>query len=321
MAVSANPDIAVVIPARKDRDHVSRLVAALLRGFVAHRMTSEIMVVANGGDDGTGAICERLGVGCMAHEDALTPAAARNIGARHTSAEWLAFLDADVEPLDTWFSAVRELTRFGDATLAAGWEVLVPPGAGWLPQAWQHVRMAAAQTQRYINTGNLVMTRTLFERAGGFDATRLAGEDAEFGDRIVAAGGGHVFNPGLAVLHHGEPRDVRDFFRRQMFHSEPLGTVLRAPGAPLNLAIAAILTATVAGAVATPWVWRHAAEYAWIALLAGPAVLLAMAVAKAAAGFRRTIRLPEFGLMVAACAVMLTARTVGTVRQLRSWRS
>jgi hypothetical protein len=50
-------------------------------------------------------------------------------------------------------------------------------------------------------------------------------------------------------------------------------------------------------------------------------VLLLAAVAKAAAGWRSSIPLPEFGRMVAASAVMLAARTVGTVWQLRTWRS
>src|SRR4029078_10758690 len=61
--------------------------------------------------------------------------------------------------------------------------------------------------------------------------------------------------------------------------------------------------------------------YAVLMAMLGPAVLLLAAVAKAAAGWRSSIPLPEFGRMVAASAVMLAARTVGTVWQLRTWRS
>jgi glycosyltransferase involved in cell wall biosynthesis len=317
----AKIELSVVIPARNDRAHVSRLVPTLVEGFGRHSIAGEIIVVVNGGDDGTQAACEKYGATCLVHDESLTPALARNIGAAEASGEWLGLLDADVEPLDSWFAAVRRFIDANDENVAAGWEVLVPPNSGWLPIAWQHVRMAAARTQRYINTGNLIIAKPLFDRAGGFDAVRVAGEDAEFGDRIVAAGGRHVFDAELAAIHHGEPRGVRDFFRRQLFHSEPLRDVLRAANAPLNLAIIVILATTIAGLIGAPWLWRDATPWAAALLLLGPMLFLAVAILKAAAGWRSSIALPQFPRMVAVCAVMLAARTVGTVWQLRSWRS
>ena len=316
------PSISVIIPAHNDGKHLARLLPALVRGFATHHIVAQVIVVANGGvQDGTPRICAEHGATCLAYDHSLTPAAARNIGAASAVGSWLAFLDADVEPIDIWFATVRRIMDSGDAQLAAGWEVLVPTDAGWLSIAWQHVRMAAARTQRYINTGNLLIARPLFEKAGGFDAERVAGEDAEFGERILAVDGKQIFDPGLAALHHGEPRGVADFFRRQLFHAEPLREVLRAIGSPLNVAIAAILVTTILGCVSVLVLWPSARGYAVLMAMLGPFVLLLAAVAKAAAGWRSSIPLPEFGRMVAASAVMLAARTVGTVWQLRTWRS
>lgn len=320
--MQGEPSISVIVPAHNDGRHLSRLLPALRRGFAAEGLTSRVIVVANGGiQDGTPHICAEHGAMCLAYEHSLTPAAARNIGAAAAEGCWLAFLDADVEPLDIWFATVRRLMESGDSQLAAGWEVIVPADAGWLSVAWQHVRMAAARTQRYINTGNLLIARPLFEKTGGFDAQRVAGEDAEFGERILAMGGKQMFDPGLAALHHGEPRGIGDFFRRQLFHAEPLREVLSAIGSPLNLAIVAIIVTTVLGCVSTFVLWPSARGYAVLMAMLGPAVLLLAATAKAAAGWRSAIPLPEFGLMIAASAVMLAARTVGTVWQLRTWRS
>ena len=317
----SSSQISVIVPARRDRRHLARLLPCLAKGFQRHSISFEVVVVANGGDDGTAALCQEFGATCQEYEESLPPGRARNLGVAAAHGRWLALLDADVEPLDSWFVAVRRLMACDDMNVAAGWEVLVPTNLGWLPVAWQHVRMAAARTQRYINTGNLVLARQLFDRAGGFDANRVAGEDAEFGDRIVHAGGRHVFDPELAVIHHGEPNGVQDFFRRQLFHSEPLSIVLRALGAALNLAIAGILGATIAGGLLATWLWNVSPAFAPISLLLGPAMLFMFAVLKAAAGWRSSIAASEFPRMVAACVVMLTARTVGTLWQLRTWRS
>lgn len=321
MPPSAAEQVSVVIPSHNDREQLTRLLPVLVAGFGRYDIASEIIVVANGGEDGSVGVCERHGAICLFHHEALTPADARNRGAARAVGTWLAFLDADVEPLDSWFAAVRRLVNSSEDNVAAGWEVMVPPGAGWLPIAWQHVRMAAARTQRYINTGNLVMATALFRRAGGFDAAKVAGEDADFGDRIIAVGGRHVFDAQLAAWHHGEPKGVRDFFRRQLFHSESLAELLSAPGAPLNVAILATLGALLVSFVGAPWMWSRAAGVAITMLLIGPLVLTAMATAKAAAGWRSTIALSEFPRMVAACIVMLSARTVGTLWRLRTWRS
>jgi hypothetical protein len=320
--MQAEPVISVVVPAHNDGKHLVRLLPTLVRGFAAHGLSSRIIVVANGGvEDGTPSICAEHGAMCLGYEHSLTPAAARNIGAASAAGDWLVFLDADVEPLDVWFATVHRLVKSGDPHLSAGWEVLVPTDAGWLSIAWQHVRMAAARTQRYINTGNLLIARPLFEKAGGFDAQRVAGEDAEFGERTLAAGANQIFDPGLAALHHGEPRGVGDFFRRQLFHAEPLREVLRAISSPLNIAIAAILATTILGCLSVLLLWPSARGYAVLMAMLGPSVLLLAAVAKAAAGWRTSIPVTEFGRMVAASAVMLAARTVGTVWQLRTWRT
>lgn len=317
----AEPQISVVIPSHNDRAQLARLLPVLVAGFTRHGIAYQIIVVANGGDDGSVAVCGQHGAVCLLHQEALTPADARNRGANRARGAWLAFLDADVEPLDSWFAAVRRLVDSNEDNIAVGWEVMVPPGAGWLPIAWQHVRMAAARTQRYINTGNLVMATALFHHARGFDSAKVAGEDADFGDRIIAAGGRHVFDAQLAAWHHGEPKGVRDFFRRQLFHSESLTELLSAPGAPLNVAILATLGALLVSVIGTPWMWSRATGVAITMMLTGPLVLTAMATAKAAAGWRSSIAPSEFPRMVAACIVMLSARTVGTLWRLRTWRS
>jgi GT2 family glycosyltransferase len=313
--------VSIVVPAHGDRAHLARLLPALARGLESHGVIGEIIVAANGPDGGMADVCRRFDALCLSHANPLTPAAARNRGVQRAKAEWLVFLDADVEPLDSWFAALRRVIERGERDDVSGWEVLVPAGSGWLPVAWQNVRMAAARTQRYVNTGNLIISRVLFERAHGFDEERAAGEDAEFGERIVAAGGRHRFDPELAVVHHGEPRSLREFFKRQLFHAEPLREVVRALGAPLNLGICLILCATIGGLLAARAVWQGAAAYGLAAMLLGPAVLLAVAVSKAAAGWTRAISPAEFGRMVGVCAVMLLARTVGTLWQRRSWRS
>ena len=312
--------VSVVVPARNDRAHLARLHPVLVEGFRAQGLAAEVVVVATDCRDGSEDWCRDAGVRCVASSEALRPSVARNAGVEASSGQWLAFLDADVVPLPAWFERLARLIDARDENVAAGWPVIVPPGAHWLAVAWERVRMAAGRMPRYINSGNLIVSRTLFDRISGFDPARVSGEDVDFCDRARAAGGTLLFDADLAAYHYGEPPDLRSFFRRQLFHSEALSMVVRHLLSPLNLAVGLIIVATLFSVVAAISTIAAAGTIGFAWLVLGPAVLAIMAFAKAYSGWQRSVSTGLFARMVIASAVMLVARVVGAFWRQRSWR-
>jgi histidinol-phosphate phosphatase family protein len=117
------------------------------------------------------------------------PAAARNLGWRRASAEWVAFLDDDVVPSPTWLADLaRDLERLGPEVAASQGRVRVPMPSGRRPTDWER-NVHGLETARWV-TADMAYRRSVLEAVGGFDERfpRAYREDADLGLRVVRAG-------------------------------------------------------------------------------------------------------------------------------------
>jgi histidinol-phosphate phosphatase family protein len=117
------------------------------------------------------------------------PAAARNLGWRRATAEWVAFLDDDVEPSATWLADLAaDLEGLGSDVAATQGRIVVPMPAGRRPTDWER-NVRGLETARWA-TGDMAYRREVLERVGGFDERfpRAYREDADLGLRVVGAG-------------------------------------------------------------------------------------------------------------------------------------
>jgi GT2 family glycosyltransferase len=318
--------LSVVIPAHNDAHHLDRLLSTLLRNQrrAGGAEVIEVIVVANGCVDGTVACCHRHGVRWL-DRPPLNPAAARNAGVEVARGRWLAFLDADTDPGDAWLDGIRDLVERhndGGQQQIAGWPVLAPAESGWVARAWQRVRFSPGRLPDTLDCANLVMTRALFDRLGGFNAGRIAGEDVEICEQAVAAGQTLLFEERLAVQHYGEPRNVRQFFIRELFHADPLARVFRnLRRSVVDLTIIVLLLTLVLGISGTAAAVLLGKPELLLLLVPALFVSTAAAMAKAAVKWTRSTGFLHFVEMSALCQVMLLARATGTVVRRSSWRS
>jgi glycosyltransferase involved in cell wall biosynthesis len=136
--------------------------------------------------DGIGAsIYERLTV---LRGKAAGPAAARNTGWHHSSAEWIAFLDDDVLVHDRWLAQLEHDINALDAGAAGSQgNVFVPLPTDRAPTDWER-NVAGLQSSAWI-TADMVYRRSILEELGGFDERfrRAYREDADFALRVFAA--------------------------------------------------------------------------------------------------------------------------------------
>lgn len=180
------PTLAVIVPATDRPQTLERCLAALR---ASSQPADEIVVVG-----------EPVGAG---------PAAARNLGAERTSAELLAFVDADVE-VDREALARARAAFDADPGLAAlfGSYDDAPAAPEVVSQfrnlLHHHVHTSSPGPAETFWAGLGVIRRDAFLTAGGFDAARFRAasiEDIELGMRIVARGGRIVLVPEIRGKH------------------------------------------------------------------------------------------------------------------------
>ena len=71
----------------------------------------------------------------------------------------------------------------------------------------------------YINSGHMVIHRSLFSRVRGIDPKLETGEDYEFCTRAKMQGAQIENDFLLKVMHSGYPKSIRSFFVRERWHA------------------------------------------------------------------------------------------------------
>ncbi|MBM4436446.1 MAG: glycosyltransferase [Actinobacteria bacterium] len=167
------------------------------------------------------------------------PAEKRDLGARHARAPVLAFLDDDAYPSPGWLAAA--LPPFADPHVAAvGGPGLTPPEDGFWQQVsgWVYSSIIGSAGLRYryvpgrgrdvddFPSMNLLVRRSAFEAAGGFDSAFYPGEDTKLCLELTRRGGRIVYEPGALVYHHrralwpGHARQVAAYGRHRGYFAK-----------------------------------------------------------------------------------------------------
>jgi len=217
----------IVIPTYQRRDTVARTVRALdgqaQRDF-------EVVVVVDGSNDGTAAALGRLRVGfplTVIEQSNQGRAAAVNAGVAAATGETLVFLDDDMEA-DPALLAEHDRSHREGADVVLGDLPLHPDSPryllSWGVGLWARMRrerLARPGAEIRLDdllSGQMSISRTAYERIGGFDAsfTRdglFGGEDIDFGYRVMQNDLRLVFNP-AAISYQYYDVDPAEYLRR-----------------------------------------------------------------------------------------------------------
>jgi GT2 family glycosyltransferase len=260
--------ISIIIPAFNEAHDLPALLDSLAP--IRNDEAFEIIVADNGSTDATAEIARSLGARVISI--ARSPVGAgRNAGAKAARGELLAFLDGDILVTPQWLDEIRAVAnRTGDSTITGDvYDIAAQPS--WIERHWFGA-IYARGAQRYLNGGNLVISRTDFARVGGFNEQMISGEDVDFCVRAAAVG--IVVRPdrSLRVLHKGYPSTAQRFVGREAWHGRSDFASTRSfLGSPV--AIAASMFAALHLALAVSLIalyWRGAA------LAAGSILLLCL---------------------------------------------
>lgn len=220
--------VSAIIPSYNRADFLHETISTLL---AQSEPPHEIIVVDDGSTDGTAAVVAKFGsaVRYRRIENSGAPVA-RNVGAAMATGDWLWFCDSDDLWRPEFLSRIRAVAEiapfpqflFGNFQLVrdGAWETVTKfataPNGFWESIASDKVEGGTIFTEplyphllkfQPIFPSTIVMTKSLFDAVGGFDAkfARTASEDFEFTLRCVAEAPVGMVETSLVGVrrHHG----------------------------------------------------------------------------------------------------------------------
>jgi hypothetical protein len=287
-------EIDVIVPVHNRRELATPCLEMLARE-AASAPGINLLVVDQMSTDGVADVARSLGF-TVVESNARTAGALRNVGVDHTNARWLCFIDSDVLIPPGYFQRLRAALVEHPGTLV-GCNYGLPEQPHWTERTWDVMTVRRGDGDRpWLNAGNMALERELFVSVGQFDAALTSGEDTELCRRVLERGVRVLQLQSLDAAHLGNPKGLKAFLRKQMWHGQ---------GAPLSdrnsLAamgtVGAYLLAVLVLVMGTP-LDSVAARIGLALLIANAVPLLAFAIQAA--------KLPSAPAMLPALALLHT---------------
>jgi GT2 family glycosyltransferase len=184
----------------------------------ARALGADVLVVDDGPSEDTRTVAERHGVRYVAHERSLGLNAARNTGARETTAPLLAYVDDDVEVHAGWLASLI----VADASQPADIGVFTGPILARFDDHQLHLCGREDPPITHLDLGpqdrdcdhawgaNMAVRRAALEHTGPFDETReLGGDEEEWQARLTAGGLRIRYIAGAPLDHRRAGADAR----------------------------------------------------------------------------------------------------------------
>ena len=215
-------DVSVIIPAYNAAATLRDCLAAAKEQRLPAGRSMELLVVDDGSNDGTAAVCETMGVRVKRRSSRGGAGAARNSGVAATAGRWIAFTDADCVPSRRWLASLLEAAeRGGTEGLGAAGKTVghmsQAPAARFVDLAGglDAERHLAHAVFPFAPTANVLLRRSAFEAVGGFDERFDSYEGTDLYHRLTQAHAGEVVYEPRAVVLHAHRSSWRAYWKQQ----------------------------------------------------------------------------------------------------------
>jgi glycosyltransferase involved in cell wall biosynthesis len=206
--------VTVIVPVKNDATRLR----VLLRSLSLQTINHEVIVVDNGSTDPTVADALEAGVRVLVFPG-IRVGALRNRGCAESLGPVVAFVDSDHEVPEDWLErGVSVLLGAADAEIVACGAHYLPPSDGtWVQRCWAIHRLRGKDRTDvdWLGSGNLFVKREAFNAIGGFREDLVAAEDVDLCHRLRLKGGRILLDKQIRNIHHGEPKTLRDFFKKE----------------------------------------------------------------------------------------------------------
>jgi glycosyltransferase involved in cell wall biosynthesis len=221
------PSFSPIIPTYNRPQHLSTCLQAL-SCLNYPRDQYEVIVVDDGSvvplDEVNAQFKDKLNLSLLRQENA-GPAAARNYGAAHAKAEFLAFTDDDCESVADWlrvfaaqFEKTPEVLLAGKSINKLTNNLFSSTSQLIVDIVYRHYNADPLQA-RFFAANNMAMPTGHFDKLSGFNTNFRTAEDRELCNRWRASGHGMIYVK-KAVLRHAHALILRGFCRQHFAYGQ-----------------------------------------------------------------------------------------------------
>lgn len=215
--------ISIVIPAYNAEKTIASTLKALLNQTYPKNQY-EIIVVNDGSTDNTKAVVKKFKKVKLIEQSHKGPAAARNLGVKHSKGSIILFTDADCIPDKNWiknmvepFKKNPEIVGVSGTYKTLNKNSLIARFVGYEIEQ-RHERMKREKYIDFIGSYSAAYKKNIFLQFGGFDESfpTASGEDTELSFKIAKHNLKMVFQP-KAFVYHKHPDTLLKFLRQKFF--------------------------------------------------------------------------------------------------------
>jgi len=220
-------EVSIIIPVYNNPDGIKKLLDSVLNQSIK-RDLYEVIVVDNNSTDRTRDVIRRYPVELKVERDIQSSYAARNRGLKEAKGDFIAFIDSDCIPTETWLESGIEPLYNNKADMVAGGIEFLPNqledrSLAQLYDSLFNIQMQEAKKGKKAPTANLFCKWDVIDKVGLFSTQAISGEDIEWTKRATEAGFNLVYQPESLVYHPS--RDFKSLL--QKYHRIGIGQVQR----------------------------------------------------------------------------------------------
>lgn len=240
----SSPRIALIIPVKNEARRLPTCMTAIR---AQTRQPDEIIVVDGHSKDGTVELAKKYGTRVF-FEEYRTRAGACQVGVENTTADLVAFTDADCVPEPRWLETLASnlapgvagvggrIENKGDTFLQRSVDAALDTAVG-SANSVQGRPFAEPRFVKSISGCNSLYRRSDLLDGGGFDTSLVTTEDTELNRRMLRRG--KLLYVPSAVVEHRHERGLRAFARRMFQYGYGRGQSLLV-GPPLFVSVGAV---------------------------------------------------------------------------------
>jgi mycofactocin system glycosyltransferase len=271
------PTISVVIPVKDRAGELGRCLESIANMDYPRELV-QVIVVDDGSTDSSASVAASHGALVVpSGGTGRGPAAARNVGARLAGGEILAFIDSDCTASTPWLAEL--LPAFSDPKIVAVGGLVdgmcmesavdrYESVMSSLSLGGRELTGGAGNDTFYLPSCNLLVRRSPFLQAGGFNDLMHVGEDVDLTWRLRDQGWTIAYLP-VGRVFHEHRSSIRSFMSRRFDYGTSEGTLQRLhPERHKRMVIPPLLALILVLCVMAPYV-------SWWLLVAGGGLLAA----------------------------------------------
>lgn len=226
--------ISFIIPHKGREEFLAQTIASIHELDVGGNQV-EIVVVTQNATFSHPAIQPYLAfVKVISRPEHETIATLRNIGVSHSTGEYLAFLDADIELARNWLTVMLGELNAAPDRMMVGAVQQCGPDAGAVEKIRTILSQASAdRPAQFLGSGNLLLRRSTFEQVNGFPAELATCEDYYFTERVTQLGEVYCTSK-TSFVHLGEDQDYAALFRKERWRGQSNWQSLKGRHIPLK---------------------------------------------------------------------------------------